>query len=423
MSMSSVEKLKSVSVLHNVLALGAVQALNLALPLVLMPFVTRALGVEVFGQLAYVQAIMLLISMLVDFGFTWSATRELSVHRFDERKVSEIFSRTWLIQLALLCVSLLVVYALIGIKGKISSAALAAGFLYVIGGVLCPVWLMQGMEWMKQYAFIQMLGKILVLPWLYWLVQTPEDLVLAVIFYFSLPVFVSGLISMVWLFWAGKIRLCSVPLETLKSVLCESVPLFFSRAAISAYTSLIPLALGAVSGANQLAFFSVADRIRNVFQAFIWVLVQAVFPRSSFLFANDFKSGLKLFRKTLAIVAFVMLAAGFFIYAYADWMVGLLAGGQYADAVPVLKVMAIIPLVVGISSVCSIVVLFPYKKYSQHTMAVGAGTLVACLLGYPLFHALGAEGAAWLILLAETAVGAIVIFRTLQTLDEKEISC
>ena len=84
--------------LNNVMALGTIQLVNFIIPLITLPYLTRTLGVEMFGKIAFVQVVMTFASLFTDFGFSWSATREIAAVRHDRAKVAIIFSANWAAQ-------------------------------------------------------------------------------------------------------------------------------------------------------------------------------------------------------------------------------------------------------------------------------------------------------------------------------------
>lgn len=65
---------------------------NCALPLLVVPYLFKTLGVEKFGLIAFAQAIVVYFGLFVNYGFDLSASKEISVHRDDAKKVSEIYS-------------------------------------------------------------------------------------------------------------------------------------------------------------------------------------------------------------------------------------------------------------------------------------------------------------------------------------------
>ncbi|HNS26312.1 MAG TPA: oligosaccharide flippase family protein [Methanobacteriaceae archaeon] len=79
-------------ILENILSLFSLQGLNYILPLVTFPYLTRVLGPEKYGLVAFALAFIGYFQILTDYGFNMSATREISIHREDEERVSRIYS-------------------------------------------------------------------------------------------------------------------------------------------------------------------------------------------------------------------------------------------------------------------------------------------------------------------------------------------
>jgi len=83
------------SVGRNALSLYALQFGNYAVPLATVPYLVRVLGPEKFGIVAFGQGLMAYFSLVVNYGFDWSATRKIAVHRDDRDGVNRIVSSIW----------------------------------------------------------------------------------------------------------------------------------------------------------------------------------------------------------------------------------------------------------------------------------------------------------------------------------------
>src|SRR5690606_41559561 len=82
-----------------------VKFVRLFRPLLAYPYLIKTIGTDQYGSLIYSQAIIGYFVILINFGFSITATREIAPNREDKRKLSSIVSATYFIKLCLFIIS------------------------------------------------------------------------------------------------------------------------------------------------------------------------------------------------------------------------------------------------------------------------------------------------------------------------------
>jgi len=390
---------------HNIAALGVMQIANYLIPMATLPYLTRVLGVESFGKMVFVQAVMAYLILVVEFGFSWSTTREIAANRGDHKLISSIFSTTWMAQWLLAFIAsffmLLLVLTMPSLK---SDAGLyAAGMLIVFGGMLFPLWLFQGLEKMREVAVIQVVSRLVFLPFIFIFVNNPNDLLLLMLLLGMGPT-LAGVASLVWI---RQQRL--VDFEVPKAfevfrVLRDSRMLFLSKAVISSYTTLTPLILGVVAGPVALAYFSLADRLRSAAQSGLAPISQALFPRMSHLYKTDQGSAEKLLKRSTVVIVCIAGGLSLFLWFFAEMIIFVLGGEKFGDSAIILKWLSFLPLVVSLSNIFGVQIMLPnLLNRSFNFILILAGVMSLAII-WPFAKYNGAVGASQTILITESFV-------------------
>jgi PST family polysaccharide transporter len=139
------------------------QVVNFAVPLMLLPFLTRQLGMEGFGQVAVVLAAIQVAYVLTDYGFSFSATYAISLNRDDRGYINKKIGAIFAVKALLLiptCLALLSAAYLISTFNAYFDYFVIA-IIAVIAQAFLPIWLFQGLERMRNVALYTVGTKVL----------------------------------------------------------------------------------------------------------------------------------------------------------------------------------------------------------------------------------------------------------------------
>ncbi|EHK3304284.1 flippase [Escherichia coli] len=263
----------------NIFYLYLVQISNYVIPLLTLPYLIRTLGGEGFGQLMLAQAVIQYFILITDFGFNFSATKKIAQTN-EQNEINAIYTNTLTAKLILLGISFAIfiisthmVDFFIGIK----SITLIL-FLMVAGNVFYPIFLFQGIEKMKNIAWVSILSKIIMFIGLLIFVHHDDDLLLAA-GVFSFGGILPALFSQYIIKKERYAKYNGFNLNAGFNELKDSWPLFISQISISFYSTFNIILLGYLFSPSIVGYYAAADKLRNAVQAAFQPVQQVVFPR------------------------------------------------------------------------------------------------------------------------------------------------
>ncbi len=330
-----VDPLEGARVLHNVTSLSWLQLVTYCIPILILPYLFRVIGPEKFGLIAFAMAFVQYFMILTDYGFSVSATKEISLCQEDKRKVCDVVSAVMTIKIVLCFICLLILCAVVyGVpKFKHDWMVYALSFGLVIGNSIFPAWFFQGSENMKYTAKINIMGEFAYAFGIFLLVHGPQDY-LMVPTITSCAAILSGILGHYVLFTRFKLRLQLPKFKDLRRQLLAGWNVFISVVAINAYTTTRVFAVGLLTNNTLTGFYSVAEKIAGAVQTFpLSSFTQAIFPRLSKIYHKNKAKAFTIMEQVQLITVIVSL---FFLPMFlflAPWIVGIVCGGNYPAAV------------------------------------------------------------------------------------------
>lgn len=322
-------------VLHNVTSLSSLQVITYILPVIILPYLFRVLGPERFGLISFAQAFVQYFMIFTDYGFSVSATREISLYLEDKIKVNNIISAVMTIK-TLLCFFSLIILALAVYfvpKFKNDWMVYALSFGVVIGNTLFPSWFFQGAERMKYTAKINIIGEFVYAFGIFLFVHGPQDfLMVPTVTAFS--AIVIGALGQYVLFARFGMALKRPRLTHLKEQLGAGWNVFISVVAINAYTTTRIFAVGLLTNNTLTGFYSIAERIANMVQTFpLSSFTQAIFPRLSRIFHKSRAKAFEIMRQVQLITVIISLIFLPLFFIFAPLIIKIVCGGIYPAAI------------------------------------------------------------------------------------------
>ena len=399
----------------NIFSLSVLQGTNYILPLLTVPYLVRVLGPEYFGLLAFATATIAYFMLITDYGFNLSATHQISIHREDKEKVNEIFSAVMSIKTALMIVSFGLLSLLVFSFEKFSQhwQVYFITFGVVIGQVLYPVWLFQGMERMKYITYLNIGAKVFFTICVFIFVQKQEDYLLVPLFT-AMGFIVTGAWSQYLVRKQFGVQFQWQTIKTIKFQLAEGWHVFFSRMASSLYTISTTFILGIFTNNTVVGYFAAADKIVQAVKGLYAPISRAIYPLIGKKIHEDKQAGLTFIHKTTWFVGSGMFFLSMMLLIWAEPIVHILLGQSYQQSVLLLKVMSFLPFIVALSNMYGIQTMLNlgYKKAFSWILVTAAVLGVGFSLALvPIYGAIGSSLVLLIVELLVTATMFLFLYR------------
>ncbi|MEN6578788.1 MAG: flippase [Phycisphaerales bacterium] len=379
-------------VIGNFFALSVVQFANYLAPLILIPYLTRVLGLSRYGLVELARAVSVYFLILTDYGFSYSATREVSIHREDPEKLSEIFSSVMILKLLLMLLSAAILSAIVFAVPRLRPdwPVYYLSFASVVGMCLLPLWLFQGLERMKHIAVLNVVAKVLVIVATLVVVRAPDDYLYVPLLH-SAGALAIGLAGLIIVLRGFHIRFRVPAADVLKRELVNGWHLFVSRIATFLCTTSNVVVLGLFADNVFVAYYAAGEKI-------VWAaadglmnpLSQAIFPHISRLALQSKQAALRFANRVAALLSVVtlLISAGLFLAAPCIARFALDQDSQ--GGATVIRILSLVPFLVGLNTVFGVQIMVNFglqRLFARILVTAGVlNILLAMLLATSLKH-------------------------------------
>jgi PST family polysaccharide transporter len=349
------------------------------LPLLILPFLVRKLGLENFGLLVFSQAFIAYFTLLIDYGFNISATREISIHKNDTNYISKVFYSVFFIKIFLLLVSVIFISIIIFSFELFRENYLLhyITFSMIVGQMLFPVWYFQGVENMKMIAILNVVIKALYTIMIFAFISSSEDL-LYVAGFNSASFIAVGFIA--FYMAAKNLQFASLDFHYIKSFFKESTTIFISNFFSSMYAVSNSFLLGIFTNNTLVGIYGSFEKIITALKGLYFPLYQALFPYISR--KEDKKAIIKKLILPMGLSGFAMTAI---CYTFSEFFIHLLySNEELIKYINYFEYMTIIPLLASVNMLFNFLYLNSMKMYRErmYTMITAGVTnfLIAIVL-------------------------------------------
>ena len=336
------------------LYLYVIQISNLAIPLLTLPYLTKVLGLTGLGKLGLAQTIFFLMGFLIDFGFTYSASRHVSLNKQDLEKINKIYTNVQFLRLIIyITISIILVCYMSFLKIDIQDkTTYIIAFISSFSFILIPSWFFNGLGINSTLAIFTLLFRIVTLVPIFLLINNATDYLLAFIIQ-NTSLLVLGVFISIYLRVKLDIRISFKLTDKnyMKEMLKDGFDAFSGSALSVVYTTGVPFIVKLSLGDASVGVYILVERVLSVLKQLFMPIIQAYYSTICLMYSknnisevNTINIKIVIFYTTLTVLALL------FNYLFGRFLIEILFDNQQI-IFPYIFISIIGQFVVGLSIV------------------------------------------------------------------------
>lgn len=366
-------------VIENIFSLSALNILNMALPLLTLPYLIRTVGIDKYGAYSIVFSMVQYILLISAYGFEFSTTKTISQNREANEIVSRIFCSTistrFVLAVIPFCVFALVTSFVFSFTYLVM---LFMGIGMIVGEILNPTWLFQGMEKMRYMTFVNFVSKITFTLLIFVFVKELDDYIYIILIH-SVGYLVAGVLSFFIATKEFRIKLNLPSLREIHLCLSDGFYVFLSTIFMNLYRNSNTLFLGFFLNETLVGVYAGAEKIIKASQAVLSPVAKAVYPRMSAAFKlNSVNENINKVFKITRVMTLPLIILSVVVFISAPLLDKILLAGDLSS-VPLVRVMACVVFLGGQNQILGVVGLVNLGYQKHFTAFVAVSGVVAML--------------------------------------------
>lgn len=393
------------SLKKNILYNSIQVASNLIFPLITFPYVTRIFGPDNLGLFNYITSIVGYFTLFASFGFPLYGTREIAQVKNEPQQLQNTSNAIFTANV-ISCLSIYILY-FFSVMLFVEDTNNEKLLLYLILGLsilmscLSLNWFYQGIEDFKYITTRSICIKIISIICLFAFVKNQDDLLPYAILTIA-GTCGNNILNLIHIKKYTKLRFTLK--DCWKHTKGASV-LFLGTIAVSLYTNLNSVMVGALGTMAAVAYFVTGNRLVQILMSVLNTITSTIIPRMSYLVGKgDDAQALTIQRKSLNLILYLSIPMTFGMIALAEPIILIFGGNEFLPSIKVMQILAPLLIIITISGFLGHQVLIPLRleKYGNYCVIIGAS--VNLILNFFLIKSFAEVGVAISVLIAEAVV-------------------
>lgn len=324
-------KIKINKTADNIVMLYIMNISQIVLPLIVLPYLARVLSISSYGVVSYVKSIMVYSTLVIQFGFLLSGTKEVVEEKDNKEKLEKIIGKITQAKLILSIPAFIVLLILIIAIKILRKNAVFTILMFIPSflDIFIFEYLFRGLEKMNIVTMRYLISKSASVLCTFLFIKNDSQLLL-------IPIFdiLGSCLAIIWTYQEFKKLKLKIKWEKLDKVffaIRESSLYFFSDISSTAFNALNTVCIGIFLSAKDVAFWGLILQFIMAVDGLYRPLKDGVYPEMIRT------RNLKILFKVVIIFLPVVLIGCLITYFGSYWILYIIGGKKYTAAAFLMK--------------------------------------------------------------------------------------
>lgn len=395
---------------RRILTTYIINIMSFVLPMASIYHMTHTVSQAVWGNLVMAQSYAVMLAVLVEYGFMFSASRALMTTNSDiERSsvITEVISAKLLLSLFAAIITFIISLT----TQLIDPASFIMALIYAISLGHSQIWYFQMTEKLNLFLLLDFISKLLGTLGIFFFIFSNDQACIYLIM-LSLSALLSSVVGYFLMY--RDVPFILPRLDLAVSGLRSGFSGFSFRFLVSAYANFSTIIVGLSISPSMAASYFNAEKTLSIFRFFTMPINQLVYPKLSRLSQEEsLKTIMTAYKIALLLTGFLTLIAAV-LYIFMPWLIRIIFGEGYEQTVFIVRGMLTAVPFIAMGAVIG----GPYMGATDQLTSLNQIILIASIAGIAyilLTPQLSWTYIAYTVLFVESIVVVLLMYKQLNT--------
>lgn len=403
----------------NFIYISLSQIVNYVFPLLTFPYLVKVLGLNGFGLYTFATSFVGYFQLIVDYGFNIIGIKKIAEGKKTTRVNTEVYSSIFFTRmiLMLICFILFLTIVLLFSEFRKEFYLYIFSFCTIFTQILIPFWFYQAVEEMKFISIINTISKIISTVLIFFLVKSPDDVEIIPLLY-TFSTIVVGVLSykIIKSKFHVVIDFRYLNIRNIRKYLIDGWHFFVSNISISLYTNTLIFALGLFGTKEQVAYFSIPNKIVGILRMAFEPITQTLFPHFSNLLVSGELKLLKAKIKKVFIAGLIAISGVcIIIFVLSPFILRYLFNVSALESINNLRLQIWLPVILWFHVIFGYFYIVLQKMNKLYSKIILWSSVISIPISFYFINTYKDLGATITLLLVEIGIGLIYVYYYLKT--------